>query len=80
MSSVRKAGEISISVHVYAALSGDRVCRVRGMQAKLRFWVSFGDPLRRSCVSSARNGSEIVFLGELGRSAELARVECAECR
>ena len=30
---------------------GDRACRVRGMQVKLRFLISKGSRLRRSCVS-----------------------------
>ena len=42
-------------------LCGDRACRVRGMQVKLRFWISKCNPLRRSCVSSARNAGEIAI-------------------
>ena len=62
-------------------LCGDRACRVRGMQVKLRFWISKCNPLRRSCVSSARNAGEIAFLDfEVQPSAEIVRVECAECR
>ena len=39
------------------------------------------NPLRRSCVSSARNAGEIAFLDfEVQPSAEIVRVECAECR
>ena len=64
-----------------ATLCGDRACRVRGMQGKLRCWVSLGDPLRRSCVPSARKAGEIAFLA-VGRQpfAEIARVECAKSR
>ena len=48
---------------------------------KLHFWACLGDPLRRLCVSSARNAGEIAFLCVLGwPSAEIVRVECAECR
>ena len=46
------------------------------MQVKLRFWVSPGDPLheRAECT-------EIAVLGVLGRpTAEIVRVECADCR
>ena len=62
-------------------LCGDRACRVRGMQVKLRFLISKCNPLRRSCVSSARNAGEIAIFGfEVQPSAEIVRVECAECR
>ena len=37
-----------------ATLCGDRACRVREMQARVRFVPVGGNPLRRSCVSSAR--------------------------
>ena len=64
-----------------ATLCGDRACRVRGMQVKLRFWISKCNPLRRSCVSSARNAGEIAISDfEVQPSAEIVRVECAECR
>ena len=36
-----------------ATLCGDRACRVREMQAKVRFVPVAGSPLRGSCVSSA---------------------------
>ena len=49
-----------------ATLCGDRACRVREMQARVRFAGCARNPLRRSCVSSA--------------SAEIVRVECAKCR
>ena len=62
-------------------LCGDRACRVRGMQVKLCFLISKCNPLRRSCVSSARNAGEIAFFGfEVQPSAEIVRVKCAECR
>ena len=61
-------------------LCGDRACRVRGMQVKLRFLISKCNLLRRSRVSSARNAGEIAFFGlEVQPSAEIVRVECAEC-
>ena len=41
-----------------AALCGDRACRVREMQARVRFDFVAGNPLRRSSVSSARNAGE----------------------
>ena len=39
---------------VRATLCGDRACRVREMQARVRFAGCARNPLRRSCVSSAR--------------------------
>ena len=41
-----------------ATLCEDRACRVREMQARERFVRCPRDPLRRSCVSSARNAGE----------------------
>ena len=41
-----------------ATLCGDRACRVREMQARVRFVRCPRNPLRRSCVSSARNAGE----------------------
>ena len=41
-----------------ATLCGDRACRVREMQARVRCVRSARNPLRRSCVSSARNAGE----------------------
>ena len=41
-----------------ATLCGDRACRVREMQARVRCAGSARNPLRRSCVSSARNAGE----------------------
>ena len=41
-----------------ATLCGDRACRVRDMQARVRFAGCARNPLRRSCVSSARNAGE----------------------
>ena len=37
---------------------GDRACRGREMQARVRFVPVAGNPLRRSCVSRARNAGE----------------------
>ena len=44
--------------HARATLCGDRACRVREMQARVRFVRCPRNPLRRSCVSSARNAGE----------------------
>ena len=44
--------------HARATLCGDRACRVREMQARVRFVPCARNPLRRSCVSSARNAGE----------------------
>ena len=41
-----------------ATLCGDRACRVRKMQARVRFVRRARNPLRRSCVSSARDAGE----------------------
>ena len=41
-----------------ATLCGDRACRVREMQARVRLGLCARNPLRRSCVSSARNAGE----------------------
>ena len=41
-----------------ATLSRDRARRVREMQARARFILDAGNPLRRSCMSSARNAGE----------------------
>ena len=66
---------------VRATLCGDRACRVREMQARVRFVPSRRNPLRRSCVSSARNAGESAICPVCAQpSAEIARVECAKCR
>ena len=85
MSSAQNAGEIAflgdLGNPLQVTLCGDRACRVRGMRVKLRLCACLCDPLRRSCVSSARNAGEIAFLGDPGQpSAEIVRVESAECR
>ena len=43
---------------VHATLCGDRACRVRKIQARVRFGGCLRNPLRRSCASSARNAGE----------------------
>ena len=64
-----------------ATLCGDRACRVREMQARVRFDPVRRNPLRRSCVSSAQNASESAICPGRGQpSAEIVRVECAKCR
>ena len=64
-----------------ATLCGDRACRVREMQARVRFVRSARNPLRRSCVSSARNAGESAARRLRAQpSAEIVRVECAKCR
>ena len=47
-----------------ATLCGDRACRVRETQARVQFVPVRRNPLRRSCVSSARNAGESA-IGEL---------------
>ena len=64
-----------------ATLCGDRACRVREMQARVRFAGCARNPLRRSCVSSARNAGESAICWLCAQpSAEIVRVECAKCR
>ena len=64
-----------------ATLCGDRACRVREMQARVRFAGCARNPLRRSCVSSARHAGESAMCRVPARpSAEIVRVECAKCR
>ena len=67
--------------HARAALCGDRACRVREMQARVRFVRCPRNPLRRSCVSSARNaGQSAICPMPAQPSAEIVRVECAKRR
>ena len=57
---------------VRATLCGDRACRVREMQARVRFVRCARNPLRRSCVSSARNvGESAIHPGRGQPSAEI---------
>ena len=64
-----------------ATLCGDRACRVSEMQARVRFAGCARNPLRRSCVSSARNAGESAICRVPAQpSAEIVRVECAKCR
>ena len=59
-----------------ATLCGDRACQVR-----VRLVRSARNPLRRSCLSSARNAGESATCPvPVQPSAEIARVECAKCR
>ena len=67
--------------HARATLCGDRARRVREMQARVRFVPCARNPLRRSCVSSARNAGESAICPvPAPSSAEIVRVECAKCR
>ena len=61
-SRARNAGEIC----------GDRACRGREMQVRLRFGPVRRNPLRRSRVSRARNAGEIAF--RIGRASLLEEV------
>ena len=58
--------------HARATLCGDRACRVREMQARVRLVRCPRSPLRRSWASSARNAGESAICP--------VRVECAKCR
>ena len=65
--------------HARATLCGDRACRVREMQARVRFVSCPRNPLRRSCVSSARNAGESGMCPvPVQPSAEIVRVERAK--
>ena len=64
-----------------ATLCGDRACRGREMQARVRFVRCARNPLRRSCVSRARNAGESAICRLRAQpSTEIVRVECAKCR
>ena len=64
-----------------ATLCGDRARRAREMQARVRWVLRVGNPLRRSCVSSARNAGESAMCHVRGQPpAEIVRVECAKGR
>ena len=64
-----------------ATLCGDRACRVREMQARVRFAGCTRNRLRRSCRSSAQNAGESAICRLRAQpSAEIVRVECAKCR
>ena len=64
-----------------ATLFGDRARRAHEMQARVRFVPVRDNPLRRSCVSSARNAGESAIWFCRGHpSAEIVRVEGAKCR
>ena len=64
-----------------ATLCGDRACRVREMQVRVRFGFGAANPLRRSCVLSARNAGESAICPGRGQpSAGIVRVEHAKCR
>ena len=81
VSSARNAGRECDLPAVRATLCGDRACRVREMQARVRFAGCARNPLRRSCASSARNAGESAICWLCAQpSAEIVRVECAKCR
>ena len=64
-----------------ATLCGDRACGVREMHARVRFAGCPRNPLRRSCVSSARNAGESAICPVRAQpSTKIVRVECAKCR
>ena len=64
-----------------ATLCGDRACRARKVQARVRFVRCARNPLRRSCGSRARSAGESAICPVRAQpSAEIVRVECAKCR
>ena len=59
-----------------ATLCGDRACRAREMQARVRLSLRARNPLRRSCASSARYAGESAIGSVRAQpSAEIGRVE-----
>ena len=60
-----------------ATLCGDRACRVREMQARVRFVRSARNPLRRSCVSSAQNAARVRFVRSARNPLRRSRVSSA---
>ena len=73
--------EMQARVRFAGCARGDRACRVREMQARVRCAGCPRNPLRRSCVSSARNAGESAICRLPAQpSAEIVRVECAKCR
>ena len=77
-----KAGGGTAGAPRNATLCGDRARRGREMQARARFGPVRRNPLRRSCVSRARNAGESAFWISVAAqpSAEIVRVEGAKCR
>ena len=76
----KRRGECDL-ICARATLCGDRACRVREMQARVRFDLCPRNRLRRSCVSSARNAGESAIGSVRAQpSAEIVRVVCAKCR
>ena len=76
-----KAGGRTAGAPRNATLCGDRACRANEMQARVRFVSVRRNPLRRSCVSSARNAGESAIWFCRGQpSAEIVRIECTKCR
>ena len=74
----RRECDLSRSV---ATLCGDCACRMREMQARVRFVPVRRNPLRRSCVSDARNaGESAICFCPSQPSAEIVRAGCAKCR
>ena len=70
-----KAGRSNAGAPRNATLCGDRACRAHEMQARARFVPVRDNPLRGSCVSSARNAGESAFWPGPGQpSAEIVRV------
>ena len=71
----------SAHLHLCSTLCGDRACRMRETQARVRFGFVAGNPLRRWCASRARNaGESAIWPGPAQPSAEIVRVEGAKCR
>ena len=76
-----RVNEMQARVRFVSTLCGDRGRRMREMQARVRFDLVRRNPLRRSCVSSARNaGESAIWICPAQPSAEIVRVECAKCR
>ena len=81
VSSARNAGESAICRNYRATLCGDRACRVREMQARVRFVkcraTLCGD---RACRVREMQARARFVKWPAQPSAEIVRVECAKCR
>ena len=75
-----KAGGSAAGPPRNATLCGDRACRTREMQARVRFGFVAGNPLRRSCVSDARNAGESAIWFCRGHATFCGDRACAACR
>ena len=72
-----EAGSSTAGAPRNATLCGDRARRAHEMQARVRFVSVRRNPLRRSCVSSARNGGETAIAPVAGNPLRRSCVSTA---